>query len=105
MFQFQVLPAGLRWRNIGWAMTLFNGPPMLSLKSHYIHNQFHMDQLQPCLENDEILFLGQEVRFLYDYGVLEDKEWYIDVIVGHAWQGRKIWFNVQWLLGEMTWKP
>lgn len=33
-----------------------------------------------------------------------DEEWYVDMIIGHAWQGRRIWFNVQWSLGDTTWE-
>ena len=75
------------------------------MKSRHIRNRFHADRLRPCLENDEILFPGREAKFLYDYGVPEDEEWYVDAIVGHAWQGRKIRFNVQWSLGDTTWEP
>ena len=57
------------------------------------------------MENDEALFPGREAKYYYDYGVPEDEEWYVDAIIGHAWQGRKIRFNVQWSLGDTTWEP
>ena len=75
------------------------------MKSRHIRNRFHADRLQPYLENDEALFPGREAKYYYDYGVPEDEEWYIDAIIGHAWQGRRIRFNVQWSLGDTTWEP
>jgi hypothetical protein len=75
------------------------------MKSRHIRNRFHADRLRPFLENDETSFPGREAKFYYDYGVPEDEEWYVDAIVGHTWQGRKIKFNVQWSLGDTTWEP
>jgi hypothetical protein len=75
------------------------------MKSRHIRNRFHADRLQPFLGNDEMSFPGREAKFFYDYGVPEDEEWYVDAIVGHTWQGRKIRFNVQWSLGDTTWEP
>ena len=39
------------------------------------------------------------------YGTPEDEEWFVDAIIGHAWKGRKIEFNIQWSLGDTTWEP
>ena len=75
------------------------------MKSRHIRNRFHADRLRPFLENDETSFPGREAKFYYDYGVPEDEEWYVDAIVGHTWQGRRIKFNVQWSLGDTTWEP
>ena len=75
------------------------------MKSCHILNQFHVDWLRPYLENDEMMFPGREAKHLYDYGVPEDEEWYIDAIIGHTWQGNKIRFHVQWSLGDTTWEP
>ena len=75
------------------------------MKSRHILNQFHVDRLRPYLENDETMFPGREAKHLYDYGVPEDEEWYVDAIIGHTWQGNKIRFHVQWSLGDMTWEP
>ena len=75
------------------------------MKSRHIRNRFHADRLWPYLKNDESLFPGREAKYFYDYGTPEDEEWYVDAIVGHAWQGRRIKFNVQWSLGDTTWEP
>ena len=75
------------------------------MKSCHILNQFHTDRLRPCLENDEKLFPGREVKYFYDYGTPEDEEWYVDAIIGHTWEGRKIKFHVKWSLGDTTWEP
>jgi len=75
------------------------------MKSRRIHNRFHVDRLRPYLGNDDILFPGREAKHVYDYGTPEDEEWYVDAIIGHAWQGWKIKFNVQWSLGDTTWEP
>lgn len=75
------------------------------MKSRHIRNRFHADRLRPYLENDDTLFPGREAKFPYDYGTPEDEEWYVDAIIGHAWQGRKIRFNIQWSLGDTTWEP
>ena len=75
------------------------------MKSRHIRNWFHADRLRPYLENDDTLFPGREAKFYYDYGTPEDEEWYVDAIIGHAWRGRRITFNVQWSLGDTTWEP
>ena len=75
------------------------------MKSRHIRNRFHADRLRPCLENDGDLFPGREAKFYYDYGTPEEEEWYVDAIIGHAWEGRKIRFRVQWSLGDTTWEP
>ena len=75
------------------------------MKSRHILNRFHADRLRPCLENDEKLFPGREAKYFYDYRTPEDEEWYVDAIIGHAWQGRKIKFHVKWSLGDTTWEP
>ena len=75
------------------------------MKSRHIRNRFHADRLRPYLENDETSFPRREAKYYYDYGIPEDEEWYVDAIVGHTWQGKKIRFNVQWSLGDTTWEP
>ena len=75
------------------------------MKSRHIRNRFHADRLRPYLENDETSFPRREAKYYYDYGIPEDEEWYVDAIVGHTWQGKKIKFNVQWSLGDTTWEP
>ena len=75
------------------------------MRSRHIRNRFHADRLRPYLENDETSFPGREAKYYYDYGTPEDEEWYVDAIIGHAWQGRRIKFHIQWSLGDTTWEP
>ena len=78
-------------------------PP--EMRSRRISSTFHADRLRPFEANDETLFPGREAKYFYDYGTPEDEEWYVDAIIGHAWAGWRIEFNVQWSLGDTTWEP
>ena len=78
-------------------------PP--EMKSRRISSTFHASLLRPFEANDETLFPGREAKYFYDYGTPEDEEWFVDSLIGHAWKGRKIEFNVQWSLGDTTWEP
>jgi hypothetical protein len=43
---------------------------------------------------------------LYDFGTLDDQEWFVDEIIGHQWKGHwKLELQVQWSQGDTTWEP
>ena len=42
----------------------------------------------------------------YDFGALDDQEWFIDDLMGHCWvNGKDLEFEVRWSLGDTTWEP
>jgi hypothetical protein len=70
-----------------------------------IHDNFHANLLKPFIENDAALFPRRDAKYFYDYGEPEDTEWFVDEILSHRWNGRKIEFLVKWSLGDTTWEP
>ena len=46
-----------------------------------------------------------EAHAYYDFGDAEDNEWLVDEIITHQWKGAKVFFLVQWNLGDATWEP
>jgi hypothetical protein len=55
---------------------------------------FHVSLLRPFKPNDDTLFLGQESKLFYDFGMPDDDEWLIEKIMGHRFVGKSIEFNV-----------
>jgi hypothetical protein len=41
----------------------------------------------------------------YDFGAPDGTEWFVEEILGHRWDGRKLEFHVRWNLGDTTWEP
>jgi hypothetical protein len=78
-------------------------PPELAKRR--VHPRFHISRLKPHHPNDDALFPNRQKSDIYDFGALEDTEWYVDEIVGHRWKGRNIEFLVKWNMGDSTWEP
>ncbi|KIJ42720.1 hypothetical protein M422DRAFT_170874 [Sphaerobolus stellatus SS14] len=56
-------------------------PP--ELLAHQIHPTFHMKLICSHIENNDEQFPNREVSTLYELGVSEEQEWFIDEIIGH----------------------
>jgi len=78
-------------------------PPEMSVRR--INPTFHASVLRPFEPNDDERFPHRDVAYLYDYGVPDDNEWWVDGILAHRWMGRGIEFNILWSLGDSTWEP
>ena len=76
-----------------------------SLKSRRIHSTFHVSRLRQHEPNDDALFLCQEVKVFYDFGEDLNKEWLVEAIIGHRWNGCHLECEVRWNLGDTTWEP
>ncbi|TDL25697.1 hypothetical protein BD410DRAFT_690563, partial [Rickenella mellea] len=76
-----------------------------SLADRRIHSTFHSSLLKPHLANDDTLFPNRDVTSYYDFGNTQEPEFLVDEIIGHAWDGSKIAFQVRWSQGDCTWEP
>ncbi|KIJ53771.1 hypothetical protein M422DRAFT_155111, partial [Sphaerobolus stellatus SS14] len=48
-----------------------------------VHLTFHMKLICSHIENDDEHFPNREVNALYELGVSDEQEWFIDEIIGH----------------------
>ena len=70
-----------------------------------IHPNFHVSLLRPHYPNDDVLFPSRSTPDTYDFGALDDAEWYVDEIVAHRCVGATIGFQIKWSLGDHSWEP
>ncbi|KIJ40444.1 hypothetical protein M422DRAFT_173855 [Sphaerobolus stellatus SS14] len=56
-------------------------PPELLV--HWIHLMFHMKLIRSHIENDDECFPNREVSALYELGMNDEQEWFVDEIIGH----------------------
>jgi len=61
--------------------------------------------LRPHCLNDDKLFPNRKKAQPYNFGAMDNAEWYVNEIVGHRWKGRNIEFLVKWNIGDSTWEP
>jgi hypothetical protein len=79
-------------------------PPELA--SRHITPTFHASLIQPYVLNDSHEFPQREAKSFYDFGNDDEQEWLIDKIIAHQWASNKeLEFQVQWMLGDVTWEP
>jgi hypothetical protein len=78
-------------------------PPEMTARR--INPTFHTSVLRPFEPNDNERFPHRDTTYLYDYGVPDDNEWWVDEILAHRWVGKRVEFNVLWSLGDSTWEP
>jgi hypothetical protein len=64
------------------------------LKAQRIHPSFHVSHLHPFEKNDNKPFPKCEVCTYYDFSNAEDKEWLVDDILAHCWEGNRESFLV-----------
>ena len=76
-----------------------------ALQEHRIHPKFHVSLLRPYNMSNDALFPNWMQPKPYDFGALDDQEWFIDKILGHRWDGRDLNPEVRWSLGDTTWEP
>lgn len=69
------------------------------------HNRFNVAVLRPHFESDAILFPKREASQLYDYGLPDEKEWFVQSISNHKWLDGNLHFLVNWTVGDTTWEP
>lgn len=42
---------------------------------------------------------------LFDELIMDNEEWFVEEITGHAYEGRSLKFQVLWSAGDSTWEP
>ena len=75
------------------------------LRARGVFPKFHASLLRPYTPNDDNLFPHRDPKAFYDYGMPDETEWLVDDIIGHQWDGPRIFFLVKWNLGDSTWEP
>jgi hypothetical protein len=61
--------------------------------------------LRPFQKNDDKIFPKCKVWAFHNFSDAKDKEWLVDDILAHKWEGNKVSFLLQWNLGDTTWEP
>lgn len=78
----------------------------LALQTRQIHPKFHVSLLRPHHANNDALFPNRDQPEPYDFGALDNAEWFVEEIIGHRWtQRNKLELQVRWSLGDTTWEP
>lgn len=70
---------------------------------HIVPN-FHGSLPWPHYANDDALFPVRKTKFICDFGMPTDEEWWVDEIAGHDWEWDQIKFVVRWTIGDHTWE-
>jgi len=76
-----------------------------ALRERHIHPKFHVSLLRPYNASNDALFPNQMQPEPYNFGALDNQEWFVDEILGHHWDGRDLNLEVRWSLGDTTWEP
>lgn len=76
-----------------------------ALRTRRLHPKFHISLLRPHHANNDALFPNRAHPEPYDFGNATTKEWFVDDILGHRWDGRKLMLQLRWSLGDTTWEP
>jgi len=51
-------------------------------------------------------FLCRDMKSYYDFGAVDEPEWFINEILAHRWIGQAhLEFQVCWTLGDVMWEP
>jgi len=59
--------------------------------------------LWPYQVSNDALFPDRVHPKSYDFRAPDDSEWFIDELLVHRWDGRRLKFQVRWSLGDITW--
>jgi hypothetical protein len=77
-----------------------------ALQEQRIFPSFHVSLLRPYFASNDTMFPDQVQPNPYDFGTLDDQEWFVDEIIGHQWKGhQKLELQVRWSQGDTTWEP
>jgi hypothetical protein len=80
-----------------------------ALAARNIHPVFHASLLRPYHPNDPDLFPRRDSQHEYDFGLPDDREWLVEEITKHVWEGRgknTIRFFIKWVASdEITKEP
>jgi hypothetical protein len=80
-----------------------------ALTARSIHPVFHSSLLRPYFPNDLAIFPRRDSQHEFDFGLPDDREWLVEDIVKHAWEGRgkkTIKFYIKWIASdEVTKEP
>ena len=75
-----------------------------ALQERRIHPTFHVSLLRPYQPSNDALFPNRAHPEPYDFGAPDDAEWFVDELLGHRWDGKKLELQVRWSLGDTTWE-
>ena len=76
------------------------------LQKHHIHPVFHVSLLCPYNTSNNMLFPNHWIQLEpYNFGVLDNQEWFVDEIIRHQWDGQNLMLEVRWSLCDTTWEP
>jgi len=75
------------------------------LQERRIHPTFHVSLLRPYQASNDALFPDRVHPEPYDFGAPDDSEWFVNELLGHRWDGRRLEFQIRWSLGDTTWEP
>ncbi|KXN87104.1 hypothetical protein AN958_09271 [Leucoagaricus sp. SymC.cos] len=73
-----------------------------------IHPTFHVSLLRPYNTLNDALFPDQTKPELYNFGINNEHEWFVDELIGYRFNGhnnKNLEFKVHWSTGNMTWEP
>jgi len=77
-----------------------------ALQQRRIIPSFHVSLLRPYYPSSNAMFPDRVQPDPYDFGALDDQEWFVDEIIGHQWKARRnLEFHVRWSQGDTTWEP
>lgn len=77
-----------------------------ALQERRINTTFHVSLLRPYIPSNDLMFPNRAHPGLYDFGVPDKQEWFVDKLLGHCWVDRKaLEFEVRWSIGDTTWEP
>jgi hypothetical protein len=77
----------------------------VALQNRRIVPTFHVGLLRPYSPSHDSEFPNRTQPEPYDFGGIDEQEWFVDEIIGHRWPGpRQIEYQVRWSLGDTTWE-
>ena len=76
-----------------------------ALRERRIHPIFHISLLRPYNASNDALFPNRVQPEPYDFGAIDDQEWFVDEIISHRWDDRELMLEVRWSQGDTTWEP
>jgi hypothetical protein len=78
----------------------------VELESRRILPTFHSSLIRPHIGHNDELFPKRDMKSHYNFGEVDDQEWFVDEIIDHQWvDDKNLEFHVRWMLGDVTWEP